>query len=96
MGIEEKAVGEAFNLGSGKDHRVVDMANIVNQLTGNSAGIKFTERRDWDVKTKLLSSINKANRVLGYQPKMKFEDGIKEVHRWFADNWEHINKSAEF
>jgi nucleoside-diphosphate-sugar epimerase len=96
MGIEEKAVGEAFNLGSGVEHKVIDMANLVNQITGNKAGIKFTSRRDWDVKTRLLSSIDKAHHVLGYQPHVKFENGVKEVHKWFLKNWSNIRKSAEF
>jgi UDP-glucose 4-epimerase len=51
MGIKEEAVGEAINLGSGKEHRVIDLANKVNELTGNEAGIKYVERRDWDVKS---------------------------------------------
>jgi len=38
-----------INLGSGKEHRVIDMANMVNELTSNEAGIKYVERRDWDV-----------------------------------------------
>jgi nucleoside-diphosphate-sugar epimerase len=96
MGIEEKAIGQAFNLGSGKEHTVLDMANLVNKITGNTAGIKFVARRDWDVKTKLLSSIEKANRLLGYQPVMKFDDGLKEVFSWFIKNWDMIQKSADF
>ena len=96
MGIEEKAVGEAFNLGSGMEHRVVDMANLVNQITGNKAGIKYVARRDWEVKTRLLSSIDKAKSILGYQPKKKFEDGVEEVYKWFTSNWDNIKKSAEF
>jgi UDP-glucose 4-epimerase len=96
MGIKEEAAGEAINLGSGHDQRVIDMANIINRLTGNDSGIVFTERRDWDVKNKLLSSIKKANKLLGYQPQMKFEDGLKSVHEWFVDNRENINRSAEF
>jgi len=40
-----------INLGSGTEHRVIDMANMVNALSGNEAGIKYVERRDWDVKT---------------------------------------------
>ena len=36
MGIKEEAVGEAINLGSGKEHRVIDMANMVNELTGQT------------------------------------------------------------
>ncbi len=80
MGIKEEAVGEAINLGSGHDQRVIDMATIINRLTGNDSGIVYTERRDWDVKNKLLSSIKKAKKLLGYSPQMKFEDGLKKVH----------------
>lgn len=96
MGIEEKAVGEAINLGSGQEHQVKDMANLVNQITGNKAGIKFVQRRDWDVKTRLLSSIDKAKEILDYQPHVQFEDGVKELHRWFVQNHTNIIKSAEF
>lgn len=96
MGVVEGAIGEAINLGSAKDHKVVDMANIVNGLTGNESGIKFTQRRNWDAKTCLLSSIGKAQNILGYKPKMTFEDGLKKTHQWFVDNWENIDESAEF
>lgn len=96
MGVREEAIGEAFNLGAGQEQRVIDMANEVNRLTGNSAGIKFTQRRDWDAKTHLLSCITKADTRLSYHPKMKFEDGLKEVHRWFMENWPNIEKSVEF
>jgi len=102
-----------------KQHRVIDMANMVNELAGQTlgkfdhqtfrksltknasascteAGIKYVERRDWDVKTRLLSSIEKAKRLLDYEPQMEFEDGLKKVHEWFVDNWEGVDKSAEF
>ena len=96
MGVVEEAIGEAFNLGSAKEHRVIDMANMVNKLTGNEAGIVFAERRNWDVKCRLLSSVDKAKRVLGYAPQMRFEEGLRNVHRWFIDNWDNIQKIAEF
>ena len=96
MGIEEAAIGEAINLGSGKDHKVVDMANIVNNLTGNTEGIAFTARRDWDAKSKLLSSIDKAKEILNYKPTVSFEDGLNNTYNWFTSNWDNIQKSAEF
>lgn len=96
MGLEEKAIGEAINLGSSVEHKVVDMARTVNELAGNKAGIKFTERRDWDVKTRLLSCTEKARWILGYEPQMSFEDGLKQTHQWFVDNWGNIQASAEF
>ena len=96
MGVREEAVGEAINLGSGKEHRVVDMARKVNDIVGNEAGIEYTERRNWDAKTRLLSSVEKAKRLLDYKPQMEFADGLERVHEWFARNWEDIGRSAEF
>jgi nucleoside-diphosphate-sugar epimerase len=96
MGTKEEAVGEAINLGSGNEHRVIDLANMVNELTENEAGVVYIERRDWDVKHRLLSSIEKAKRLLGYEPRMEFKEGLKKVHEWFVDNQENIEKSAEF
>ena len=96
MGIEEEAIGEAINLGSGKDHRVIDMANKVNELTGNPEGIAYVARRNWDAKTKLLSSIDKAKDILGYKPTVSFDDGLERVYNWFVDNWEDIERDAEF
>ena len=96
MGIKEEAVGEAINLGSGKEHRVIDMANMVNELANNEVEIRYVERRDWDVKTRLLSSIEKVKELLDYKPQMEFEDGLKKVHGWFVENLESIERSEEF
>lgn len=96
MGVRDEAIGEAINLGSGTEHRVIDMANMINELVGNDAGVEFVSRRSWDVKRRLLSSIGKARKLLGYEPSVKFEDGLKSVHAWFVENWENIEKSAEF
>ncbi len=96
MGIKDEAIGEAFNLGSAKEHRVIDMANMVNELAGNEAGIVFAERRNWDVKCRLLSSVEKAKKLLNYKPKTKFANGLESVNEWFNANWDNINNSAEF
>ncbi|GAB4315809.1 MAG: NAD-dependent epimerase/dehydratase family protein [Methanobacteriaceae archaeon] len=96
MGVKDKAIGEAINLGSGKDHQVKYLADLVNELTGNTEGIAYMPRRDWDAKTKLLSSIKKAKKILGYKPKVKFEEGLKKTHQWFLDNWDNIEECAEF
>lgn len=66
------------------------MAKIVNKLSGNAAEVIYTERRNWDLKCKLLSSVNKAKRLLDYEPRMKFEDGLVNVHKWFDLNWENV------
>jgi nucleoside-diphosphate-sugar epimerase len=95
MGIKEEAIGEAFNLGAGREQRVIDLANNVNKLTKNPAGIKYIQRRDWDVKTRLLSCIDKSRKHLGYSPHMDFSHGLEKTHEWFEENWKEISRSAE-
>jgi hypothetical protein len=41
-------------------------------------------------------SIDKAKDLLGYAPRMTFEDGLQDTIRWFEDHWEEINRDAEF
>jgi nucleoside-diphosphate-sugar epimerase len=96
MAYYDEAVGEAFNLGTGKEVMIMDLANWVNELTGNVGGIVFRERRGWDKKTHLLSSIEKAERVLHYRPAMGFRAGLRQTHQWFKANWDNIVKSADF
>lgn len=96
MGIVDEAVGESINLGSGEETRVIDMAQQINKLTGNREGINYVTRRDWDAKTCLLSSIEKAKKILDYKPQVTFYQGLKETYNWFENNWENISQSAEF
>ena len=92
----EEAVGEAFNLGSAREIRIIDLANWINELTGSEAGIVFKARRSWDKKSRLLSSIDKARKVLHYEPEIEFRQGLEYTHQWFLDNWDKIRDSAEF
>jgi nucleoside-diphosphate-sugar epimerase len=92
----DEAVGEAINLATGKEIRILDLAKTINEITGSKGGLVFKERRNWDAKTRLLGSIEKARRVLKYEPKMEFKEGLRHIHDWFQKNWENIKRSAEF
>ena len=95
-GYSREAVGEAMNLGSGCETRVIDVANMVNELTGNAAGLRYVPRRKWDHKTRLLASIEKAGKLIGYNPQTDFRSGLENTVRWFRDNWDEIQASARF
>jgi nucleoside-diphosphate-sugar epimerase len=96
MASSEEAVGEAFNLATGREIRIGDLAQWIIEITGNEAGVVFKEQRDWDKKNRLLASIEKAKRVLGYEPNMDFKKGLKHVHAWFKENWQSITGSQAF
>ena len=83
-----------YNDGIAADVTVGKADKLREQL--NKAGIKFVERRDWDVKKRLVSSINKAQQLLDYKPQTNFREGLEAVYKWFVNNFENITKSAEF
>ena len=95
-GAMESAIGQEFNLASGAETRIVDLANMINEATGNGAGITFAERRKWDTKSRLLASIDRARELIGYNPSTPFEEGLHHTIQWFHDNWDRIGASARF
>jgi nucleoside-diphosphate-sugar epimerase len=95
-GYYESAIGQEFNLASGKETKIIDLANMINELVGNKAGVKFVKKRKWDTKNRLLASIEKAKNLIGYEPKTELEEGLKNTIEWFKDNWKYIEQSASF
>lgn len=95
-GYDQRAVGENFNLASGTEVQIRDLASMVNTASGNSAPIYFKERRKWDTKPRLLASIQKAKELVGYEPFVGFEEGFQTNIEWFQDNWEKICDNADF
>ena len=55
----KEAVGENFNLASGKEISIRDMADLVNKTTKNKTEIVFKPVRKWDTKKRLLASIKR-------------------------------------
>lgn len=95
-GSLEKAVGQEFNLASGEETRIIDLANMTNKAVGNTAGIQTAQRRKWDTKSRLLASIDRASQLIGYKPETSFEVGLENTIGWFRDNWDKIEASASF
>ncbi len=91
-----EAVGQEMNIASGKEVKILQMAERVNELTGNTAGIIRAEHRVWDTKKRLLASVDRAKLLLGYEPKMDFDEGLKATIEWFREHWVEISRDAEF
>jgi UDP-glucose 4-epimerase len=95
-GVMDSAIGQEFNLASGVETRIIDLANMINEATGNKAGIQFAQRRKWDTKSRLLASVDRARELIGYNPSTPFDEGLQHTIRWFYDNWDRIESSASF
>lgn len=93
-GVKEEAIGQEFNLASGRETQIRDLAMMINEATGNEAGIKWAERRVWDTKRRLCASVDKARGLIGYAPDTDFNEGLAETVQWFRDNWDQIDEAA--
>ena len=87
---------EAVNLASETETRIIDLAKWVNELTGNEAGIAFKPRRDWDKVIRRRASIEKARKILGYEPKIDIKNGLRKTYEWFKKNLENIEACKRF
>lgn len=80
--------GTALNLGSGRSVAIRVLAELVNEIVGSSAGIRFVERRGWDRTPHRLASIARAQELLGYAAETELDDGVRRTHRWLeGEGW---------
>lgn len=70
------------NLGNPDEHTILEFAHIINELTGNKAGIVFTEGRPEDPRQR-RPDITKARTLLGWEPKVDLREGLAETIAWF-------------
>src|SRR3989338_5503420 len=85
MGQEKKARGEAINFGTGEDVTILDIAKKILAQTGSSSPIKFIEPRTAEV-SKLLGDYSKAKRILGLEPKIFIDEGLKRNISWAREH----------
>jgi len=95
-GARPEAVGEAFNLASGRETTILTLAHQVNELVGNAAGVTFTARRKWDTHTRRCASVEKGRALIGYEPRTDFRTGLERTVAWFKGNWDRVTEAARF
>jgi nucleoside-diphosphate-sugar epimerase len=84
------ATGEAFNLGTGIQTRVRDLADAILRATGSASEIQFGPRRSWDHSLRRQADIGKAREVLGLAPSVRLDQGIAETVAWFREERSRI------
>jgi dTDP-L-rhamnose 4-epimerase len=78
------ATGEVFNIGSGQPRSIVEVATSVIGLLGTQVEPVITGKyRVGDIRH-CFADIDKARRLLGYEPRVEFVDGLAELAEWLA------------
>ncbi len=82
--------GEIYNLGSGAEITIRQLAERINVLTGNKTPIAMTPARDWDRSGQRFASTAKAREKLGFVAQVQHEDGLKRTVEWTKANRDTI------
>lgn len=78
--------GEAYNIASGRETSICELAERINALTGNTAGILHLPRRPWDHSGKRFGSTAKSERELGFRAQIQIGEGLRRTVEWTRKN----------
>ncbi|MBW3622990.1 MAG: SDR family oxidoreductase [Armatimonadetes bacterium] len=84
----EGTAGEVINLGNPSEYTMLEFARFVNDLAGNKSEIVFEPLPESRKDDPMLRrpDISKAQRLLGWEPVVPPEEGLKRTLDWFREN----------
>lgn len=74
----------AFNLGTGKETSVIELAEVLMKAAGKKVSLKHEAARPGEQRRSVVS-IAKAGEGLGWTPVVSLHDGLSQTYAWFAN-----------
>ncbi len=81
---------EVINLGSDTPVVLMDAIRLIERLTGRKANLVFKPRHPADVLA-TWADIGKAERLLGWRPRVGFEEGGERLVNWYQKNRKKVS-----
>lgn len=86
--IYPDAVGEDYNIGTGEETSVHELASHICKITGSGSGIEYVSNRDIDNISRRFINIEKARKDLHYKPQYSIQAGLQKTVEWFRKKYE--------
>jgi dTDP-glucose 4,6-dehydratase len=96
--LDSGRIGQTYNLGSGVEKSIAEIADLVLELTGKPSDLKqiVPDRPGHDRRYLLDSS--KIRSELGWEPEIEFDDGLRRTVDWYAEHrdwWEPLKERLQ-
>lgn len=75
--------GEVVNIGSSEEHTVLEYAELIKKLTNSTSQIVMSEALPQDDPHRRRPDTTKAKELLGWEPKVSLEEGLKTIILYF-------------
>ncbi|MEB3257603.1 MAG: NAD-dependent epimerase/dehydratase family protein [Cyanobacteriota bacterium] len=79
--------GEAYNIASGTEVSIRDLASLLIQAFGGEEPATFNGRQDPGTPKNWRADIQKLT-ALGFSPSISLEEGVRDVHDWFQSEFQ--------
>jgi UDP-glucose 4-epimerase len=83
---EKGTPGETYNLASGVETTIAYLAQVINQITGNSTPVDLLPARDWDRSGKRFGATEKSRDKLDFEANLTIELGLRRTVDWTLAN----------
>ena len=87
------SAGEVYNLATGRETSILELATLINEFTGNHTPLDLRPARDWDRSGKRFASTGKAQRELGFMAQVEIREGVRRTVEWTEANADLIRRS---
>lgn len=77
----EGAVGVSLNVGTNNRYTLNHTLDVLEQISGRSIERRYDSARTGDIRDS-QADIGRAQQILGYKPRIGFEDGLKRTWEW--------------
>lgn len=74
--------GRVFNIGTGARFSLNQTVELLSTISGKRLEVKYEPPRDGDIRDS-LADITQAREMLGYDPQVRFEEGLKRTFEWY-------------
>lgn len=85
-GLAAKSVGRIYNVGTGRETSVNQLAEVILRAAQSSSAVQYIEKRDIDNIRRRVLNIEPLRRDLKYTPRYILDQGIKRTVAWFKAN----------
>lgn len=82
--------GGVYNLASGNETSIKELASLINDITGNSEKVSDTPARSWDRSGKRFADTLKAEEEIGFKAKISLRNGLEDTVKWTKEHSEQI------
>lgn len=89
------AAGGVYNLASGAETTIAELADSINRLTGNPTPPDIKPARDWDRSIRRVGATEKAREHLGFVARTMIEEGLARTIAWTHENVRMIETAIE-